>query len=149
MSRRRRAALLLGLAAVLGALAASDMGRREAALRAQIGPMVAVATAARGLPVGRRLEIGDLALRRVPERFAAAEAPAVPELLVGRRLAVPVPAGASVAEHLLAGHDVAEAAVRRGERAAEVVAAASPELVIPGARASSRMSRANAPAAAR
>jgi pilus assembly protein CpaB len=134
VSRRRRAALLLGLAAVLGALAASDMGRREAALRAQIGPMVAVATAARGLPAGRRLEIGDLALRRVPERFAAAGAPAVPELLVGRRLAVPVPAGATVAEHLLAGHDPAQAAVRRGERAAEIVAAASPELVVPGAR---------------
>jgi pilus assembly protein CpaB len=134
VSRRRRAALLLGLAAVLGGLAASDMGRREAALRAQIGPMVAVATAARGLPAGRRLEIGNLALRRVPERFAAAGAPAVPELLVGRRLAVPVPAGATVAEHLLAGHDAAQAAVRRGERAAEIVAAASPELVVPGAR---------------
>jgi pilus assembly protein CpaB len=134
VSRRRRAALLLGLAAVLGALAASDMGRREAALRAQIGPMVAVATAARGLPAGRRLEIGDLAVRRVPERFAAAGAPAAPELLVGRRLAVPVPAGATVAEHLLADHGAVEAAVRRGERAAEVVASASPELVVPGAR---------------
>ena len=36
MSRRRRAALLLGLALVLGGLAASDVSRREAALRDQI-----------------------------------------------------------------------------------------------------------------
>ena len=134
MSRRRRAALLLGLAVVLGALAASDMGRREAALRAQIGPMVAVATAARALPVGRRLETGDLAVRRLPERFAPAGAPALPELLVGRRLAVPMPAGAAVADHLLADRGAPEAAVRRGERAAEVVAGASPALVVPGAR---------------
>ena len=40
MSRRRRAALLLGLALVLGALAASDVARREAALRAQLAPLV-------------------------------------------------------------------------------------------------------------
>ncbi len=136
MSRRRRAALLLGLALVLGALAASDMGRREAALRAHIGPMVAVVTAARALPAGRRLDAGDLAVRRVPERFAAGGAAALPELLVGRRLAVGVPAGATVAEHLLAddGGAAAAAAVGRGQRAAEIVAAASPELVVPAAR---------------
>jgi pilus assembly protein CpaB len=133
MSRRRRAALLLGLAVVLGALAASDMGRREAALREQIGPMVAVATAARALPAGRRLETGDLAVRRVPGRFASAGGPVLPELLVGRRLAVPVPAGAALAEHLL-DRGTAEAAVGRGERAAEIVAGASPALVTPGAR---------------
>ena len=133
MSRRRRAALLLGLSVVLGALAASDMGRREAALREQIGPMVAVATAARALPAGRRLETGDLAVRRVPERFASAGGPVLPELLIGRRLAVPIPAGAAVAEHLL-DRGTAEAAVGRGERAAEIVAGASPALVTPGAR---------------
>jgi pilus assembly protein CpaB len=133
MSRRRRAALLFGLAVVLGALAASDMGRREAALREQIGPMVAVATAARALPAGRRLETRDLAVRRVPERFASAGGPVLPELLVGRRLAVPLPVGAAVAEHLLE-RGAAEAAVGRGERAAEIVAGASPALVTPGAR---------------
>ena len=134
MSRRRRAALLLGLALVLGALAASDMGRREAALRAQIGPMVAVVTAARALPAGRRLDAGDLAVRRMPERFASGRAVALPELFVGRRLAVGVPAGATVAEHLLADDGAPAAAVGRGQRAAEIVAAASPELVVPGAR---------------
>ena len=133
MSRRRRAALLLGLAVVLGALAASDMSRREAALRAQIGPMVAVVTAVRALPAGRRLEAADLAVRRVPERFAAGGGAVVPELLLGRRLAVGVPAGVAVAEHLLESTG-AEASVRRGERAAEVVAGGSPERVVPGAR---------------
>ena len=133
MSRRRRAALLLGLAVVLGALAASDMSRREAALRAEIGPTVAVVTAVRALPAGRRLEAADLAVRRVPERFAAGGGAAVPELLLGRRLAVGVPAGAAVAEHLLESTG-AEASVRRGERAADVVAAGSPELVVPGAQ---------------
>ncbi len=134
VSRRRRAALLLGLALVLGALAASDMGRREAALRAQMGPMVAVVTAARALPAGRRLDTGDLAVRRMPERFAAGGVAALPELLVGRRLAVAVPADAAVAEHLLAEDGAPGAAVGRGQRAAEIVAAASPELVVPGAR---------------
>jgi pilus assembly protein CpaB len=134
VSRRRRALLLVGLALVLGGLAASDMSRREAALRAQIGPTVAVVTAARALPAARRLEIGDLAARRVPERFASAGGVALPELLVGRRLAVAVPAGGTMAEHLLAADDPSQAAVRRGERAAEIVAGGSPELVLPGAR---------------
>jgi pilus assembly protein CpaB len=143
MSRRRRALLLLGLALVLGALAASDMGRREAALRAQIGPTVAVVTAARALPVARRLEIGDLTVRRVPERFASAGGAALPEMLVGHRLAVGVPAGAVVAEHLLEADGATQAAVRRGERAAEIVAGASPELVVPGARVDVLVTREN------
>ena len=55
MTRRRRAALLLGLAVVLGALAASDVARREAALRAQLAPLVDVVVARRSLADGRRL----------------------------------------------------------------------------------------------
>ena len=135
MSRRRRAALLLGLALVLGALAASDVARREAALQAQVGPAVNVLVARRSLAAGRRVQAGDLAVRRVPERFAPAGGAAVPELVLGRRLAVPVPAGAPVGESLLASDSAdPSAAVRRGERAAEVVAAGSPALVGPGAR---------------
>jgi pilus assembly protein CpaB len=133
MSRRRRAALLLGLALVLGALAASDVARREAALRDQVGPAVDVLVARASLAAGRRVQAGDLAVRRVPERFAPS-GPAVPELLVGRRLAVAVPAGAPVAEHLLEQPAVAGPLVGRRERAAEVVARASPELVVAGAR---------------
>jgi pilus assembly protein CpaB len=135
VSRRRRAALLVGLALVLGALAASDVGRREAALRAQIGPAVDVLVARRSLPAGRRLGAGDLAVRRVPERFAPAGSAGVPELVLGQKLAVGVPAGAAVGEYLLAAATgTGAAAVRRGERALEVVAAGSPALVVAGSR---------------
>jgi pilus assembly protein CpaB len=135
MSRRRRAALLLGLALVLGALAASDVARREAALRDQVGPAVEVLVARGPLIAGRRIEAGDLAVRRLPERFAPAGAPPVPDLLIGERLAVGVPAGAPVGEHLLT-RAAADAAplMRRGERAAEVVARGSPALITAGSR---------------
>lgn len=133
MSRRRRAALLLGLALVLGTLAAADVARREAALRAQVGPAVEVLVARAPLAAGRRLRAGDIAVRRVPERFAATAGP-VPELLVGQRLAVDVPAGAPLDQHLLERATVTGPALRRGERAAEVVARASPALVVPGVR---------------
>jgi hypothetical protein len=53
ISRRRRAAVLLGLALLLGGLAASDVARREAAVRAQVGPVVEVVVAAADLRAGR------------------------------------------------------------------------------------------------
>jgi pilus assembly protein CpaB len=132
VSRRRRAALLLGLALVLGALAASDVARRERALQEQVGPAVEVLVASAPLTAGRRVEAGDLAVRRVPERFAPAGV-VVPELLVGRRLAVDVPAGAPVDVHLLERAAVGPV-LRRGERAADVLARASPDLVVDGVR---------------
>ena len=135
VSRRRRAALLLGLALVLGALAASDVARREAALREQVGPAVEVLVARAPLATGRRVRPGDLAVRRVPEQFAPAGAAPLPELVMGERLAVPVPAGAPVGEHLLErATDGLGPLMRRGERAAEVVARGSPDLITPGAR---------------
>lgn len=134
MSRRRRAVLLLGLALVLGALAASDVARREAALREQVGPAVEVLVARAPLAAGRRLAPADLAVRRVPQRFAPAGAAAVPELLVGRRLSVAVPAGTPLDLHLLEQPTMAGPLVRPGERAAEVVARASPALVVAGVR---------------
>ncbi len=134
MSRRRRAVLLLGLALVLGALAASDVARREAALREQVGPAVEVLVARVPLGAGRRVAPADLAVRRVPERFAPASGAAVPELLVGRRLSVAVPAGTPLDQHLLEQPTVTGPLVRHGERAAEVVARASPALVVAGAR---------------
>jgi pilus assembly protein CpaB len=126
VTRRRRATLLLGLALVLGALAASDVARREAAVRDQVGPAVAVLVAARPLDAGRRLAPEDLATRRVPERFASVGGVPAPELVLGQRLAVPLPAGAPVGAHLLARTPAAPgAAVRRGERAVEVIATAA------------------------
>lgn len=121
MTRRRRAALLLGLAIILGALAASDVARREAALRELVGAPVELLVARAPLAAGREIEPADLAVRKVPERFALEGAPALPELLVGQRLAVAVPAGVPLGRHLL-------------ERAADVIARGSPELVVAGAR---------------
>jgi pilus assembly protein CpaB len=135
VSRRRRAALLLGLALVLGALAASDVARREAALRDQVGPGVEVLVAREPLVAGRRVKARDLAVRRVPERFAPAGAAPIPELVVGERLAVSVPAGAAVGEHLLERAAAGPMPImRRGERAAEVVARGSPTLITAGGR---------------
>jgi pilus assembly protein CpaB len=135
VSRRRRAALLLGLALVLGALAASDVSRREDALRAQLEPLRDVLVARRPLEPGHRLRPGDLAVRRIPERFAPPGGPAAPELVLGRRLAVPVVEGGPVSPLLLERPEPAPAAaVRRGERAVEVVAAAAPGTVAAGSR---------------
>jgi pilus assembly protein CpaB len=135
VSPRRRAALLLGLALVLGGLAASDVARREDALRAQLAPLVDVVVAREPLEQGRRLRAADLAVRRIPERFAPPGGAVAAELLVGRRLAVPVVEGAAVNELLLERPQAPPAtAVGRGQRAIEVVAAAAPGTVEPGSR---------------
>jgi pilus assembly protein CpaB len=135
MTRRRRAALLLGLALVLGALAASDVSRREAALRGQLAPLVDVVVAREPLPAGRRLTLGDLARRRIPARFAPDPRTTFVDDLVGQRLAVPVPAGGPITPLLLVRPAPPPgAAIRRGERAADVTAVAQPGAVVPGAR---------------
>ncbi|MEA2312826.1 MAG: pilus assembly protein CpaB [Solirubrobacteraceae bacterium] len=134
MSRRRRAALLLGLALVLGGLAASDVARRERALAARLAPLVEIVVARHALAAGHRVLPADLAVRRIPSRFALA-ASTPPEALLGRRLAVPVAAGAALEPGLLERETpMAGALVRRGERAAEVTALAAPGTVVPGAR---------------
>jgi pilus assembly protein CpaB len=134
MTRRRRAALLLGLALVLGTLAASDVARREAVVRSKLGPAVPVVVARHPLLAGRRVTPKDLALRRVPARWVLPGAVASAGALVGRRLAAPVPAGGAVTPYALAVTASPGAVLRRGERAADVVAAGRPADVVPGAR---------------
>jgi pilus assembly protein CpaB len=135
VSRRRRAIVLLGLALVLGGLAASDVARREAAVRAQLGPAVDVIVARTDLAAGRDVAAGDLAVRRVPVRYAPVGVATVPETLIGRRLAAAVPRGGYVgAGELESEPDVAGPPVRKGERAAEVVGLGAPDLIVPGAR---------------
>jgi pilus assembly protein CpaB len=135
VSRRRRAIVLLGLALVLGGLAASDVARREAAVRAQLGPVVEVVVAAADLAAGRPVAARDLALRRVPARYAPVGAATLPETVIGRRLAAPVPRGGYVGSGQLESEaEVAGPPVRKGERAAEVVGLGAPDLVVPGAR---------------
>jgi len=135
VSRRRRAILLLGLAMLLGGLAASDVARREAAIARQLGPDTPVVVARGDLPAGVRLTAQRLAVRRVPTRYAPAAAARAPADLLGQRTSVPVAAGAylSTTELAGAGGDPAPGApVRRGERVADVVASGSPQLIQPG-----------------
>ena len=135
MSRSRRALLLLGLALVLGGLAASDVMRREAALRAQVGSPVDVVVAAADLRAGQRLRLGDLAVRRLPRRYAPVGGARVPAALVGRRLAAGVPRDGYLGATLLELEGPAAGpVVARGERAADVIGLGPPELVVAGAR---------------
>ena len=135
MSRRRRAAVLLGLALVLGGLAASDVARRESALRARLGPAVDVVVARADLAAGRPVAARDLAVRSVPARYAPVGAATVPETLIGLRLAAPVPRGGHLGPALIATEpEVAGPPVGKGERAVEVVALGARALVAPGAR---------------
>jgi pilus assembly protein CpaB len=134
VSRRRRGGLLLALAIVLGVLAGSDVARREAALRAQLGPAVPVVIARRSLDAGRRLRAADLAVRRIPARYALAGVGDAPALLIGRRLGAPVPAGGAVTLEHLAVAPSAGPGLRAGERAADVVAAGTLSALVPGAR---------------
>ena len=138
MSRRRRAFVLLGLALVLGGLAASDVAGREAALRRQIGPAVPVVVARAPVPAGRRLERRSLAVRRVPVRYAPAGAYRSPDEVAGLRAAVAIPAGADLEPALVDdGLDDAAPAgppVGPGERVAQLVAVGPPEAVAAGGR---------------
>jgi pilus assembly protein CpaB len=135
VTRRRRASLLLGLAIVLGALAASNVSHREAALRAQLGPLTQVVVARHDLPAGRVLQLGDLGSRLVPARYAPAGGPVFAAGLAGQRLAVPVPAGGAVTAALLVQRaPTPGAGLRRGQRAVDVVATGAPQTVVAGAR---------------
>ncbi|MGI8511075.1 MAG: Flp pilus assembly protein CpaB [Solirubrobacteraceae bacterium] len=143
MSRRRRAILLLGLALVLGGLAASDVARREASLDQEIGPLVPVVVARSPIPAGSVLGAARLAVRRVPARFAPPGTFASATELSGLRAAVPVaPGGFLTATAVDDGSaPAAGPPIRLGERVADVTAVASPELVEPGTRVDVLVSR--------
>jgi pilus assembly protein CpaB len=133
VTRRRRAVVLLGLALVLGGLAASDVSRREAALERRLGPIVPAVVARRDLEAGTQLAAAHLAVRRVPARFAPAAAFPSPAELVGRRTAVAVGEGEYLAPGAV-GEGEAAPALRPGERVADVVAVGSTDEVVPGGR---------------
>lgn len=134
MTRRRRAAVLLGLALLLGTLSATHMARREAALKAQLGPVEQIVVARDDLPAGRTLELSDLGVRSLPARYAPPGEPAFAAALAGQKLAVPVQAGAPVSGDLLVKRPATpEAAIGRGQRAVDLVATGSPQAVLAGA----------------
>jgi len=151
MSRRRRSLLLLGLALLLGGLAASDVASREAALERRLGPLVPVVVARTALPAGEPVDPRRLTVRHVPARFAPRGGFAVPGEAAGRRTASAVAAGADLTAAALAGPEdggVLGPPVRRGERVADVVATGSAELVVPGARVDVLVTREPRPGAA-
>ncbi|HVL97042.1 MAG TPA: Flp pilus assembly protein CpaB [Solirubrobacteraceae bacterium] len=136
MTRRRRGLLLVALALVLGGLAASDVARREAALERRLAPLVDVVVARSDLVPDRPIRLRDLAVRRMPARWAPPAAASAPAEVAGGVPAVELPRGSyvSLTDLAAAGPGSGGVAVRRGERAVEVVAAGSPELVVAGAR---------------
>jgi len=136
MSRRSRALLLGSLALVLGGLAAGDVGGREAALARRVGALVDVVVAREPIPAGSTVRLAALAVRRVPRRFAPADAIASPRALSGLRATVDIPRDTDLTPAMVGdgGRPPLGPGIRRGERVAEVVALGSPELVIPGSR---------------
>jgi pilus assembly protein CpaB len=137
MTRRRRAAALLGLALLLGVLAASDVAGREAALRRQLGRSVAVVVVARPLAAGDRLSRAALAVRHVPERYAPRNAVADPAAVVGQRVAVAIAPGTDLDPAVLGVQEdetSAGPALRSRERAFDVVAVGDPDAIRASAR---------------
>jgi len=135
VSRRRRAFALAGLALVLGALAASDVAGREAALERRLGPAVPVVVARGDLPAGRVIRATDLAVRHVPARYAPAASFSDPSQAAGLRTTGAVVHGTDLVPALLAEGAAADGALLRpGERIADLVAAGPPKLVQPGGR---------------
>lgn len=135
MTRRRRALALGALSLVLGALAASHVSRREAALAEQLGPLVEVVVSRDALAEGARLTPARLAVRAIPARYAPSGAFSRPEELMGLRAAIAVPAGADLVASMVGDGSAASrpgAPVRVGERVADLVATGSPQLVAPG-----------------
>ena len=84
VTRRRRAAVLLGLALVLGTLSATHMARREAALEAQLGPVARSSSRATTCPPGGRSSSSDLGVRSLPARYAPPGEPAFAAALAGQ-----------------------------------------------------------------
>jgi pilus assembly protein CpaB len=145
VSRRRRAFALAGLALVLGALAASDVAGREAALQRRLGPAVPVVVARADLPAGRIVRASDLAIRRVPARYAPAASFSDPSQAAGLRTTAAVVHGTDLVPALLATGDGADGAtLRPGERVADLVAAGPPKLVRAGGRVDVLVTRAGA-----
>jgi pilus assembly protein CpaB len=135
MIGHRRAAVLLGLALLLGGLAASDVAGRETALRRAVGPIVPVVVVHSRLAAGDAFDARHLAIRRVPARFAPAMAYGSTTALAGTRAAVALEAGEDVGPSSVDdGTRAAGAPVDVGQRVAELVARGSARLIRAGSR---------------
>ena len=147
--RRRRGLVLLGLALASGALAASMVNDRVAAVERRVGPLVPVAVAARDLEAGARLGPRDLAVRRMPQAYAPRSALSSPAHAVGRTLSAPLAGGSYLSAELLAGGagKAVAGGLRRGQRVVEIAVAGGAALesaVAPGTRVDVLVSRESA-----
>jgi pilus assembly protein CpaB len=134
MSRRGRALAFCAGAVVCAALAAAVAGGYERSVDAQLGALRPVVVAKTRLPARRPIEARHartaLEVRRVPERFAPADALAAPEEAVGLEPAAPLSAGSYVVAGQLATPR------RRGETEPSAAKGLSPiELEVTGAGA--------------
>lgn len=135
MTRRRRALLLFALALLLGGLAASSVGRREAALERALGPLRTVLVTRAPVAAGAPLADGRPLLRALPARWAPPDALASAAALREARAAVALPAGSYVTRAALRAPGAAGGpAVGPGERVADLVANGDPAAVVAGAR---------------
>jgi pilus assembly protein CpaB len=135
VTRRRRTAALLGLAALLGGLAASDVAGREAALDRALGATLAVVVARTHVTAGTTLDARTLTVRRVPARFAPRFAYASAQAVAGARAATDLQPGQDLTPAAIDdGSSPAGAPVRPGERVAELVADGPPSLIHAGSR---------------
>lgn len=136
MSKGRRATILIALAVVLGGLAASSVAQRERSIARQIGPVVNVVVARHDLEAGQRLKREDLSLRPIPARFAPIGAATDVQDLSNGRLLVAVPKGGYLAAGQLdtAASKPLGSLLQRNERAVEIIATGSPDLVTAGSR---------------
>jgi pilus assembly protein CpaB len=129
--------LLLCFALVCGGLAAAQVQQRERRAEDALGRVVGVVVAERDLPAGGRLRPGDLAVRRVPARFAPPDAVLGSADLGSASTVVAVPRGAYLTAALLgAGARSGPRPLRPGERALELPAAGGAALAAgePGTR---------------
>jgi pilus assembly protein CpaB len=108
------------------------MGRRERAVQAQLGPLTQIVVARKALPAGHAIALADLAVRRLPARYAPPGPPVFAATLQGRRLAVPVEAGVPLDTDLLAQAPTAPV-IAKGQRAIEIVATGAPGEITAGA----------------
>jgi pilus assembly protein CpaB len=97
MTRRRRGALMLGLAAVCAGIAASTVDRYADEVAAQVGPLQDVVVARRDLPRGTLMTAvvvrTALERRRVPLRFAPPGSLDAPKRALGYRTLSTLAAG--------------------------------------------------------
>jgi pilus assembly protein CpaB len=107
--RRSRGLALLGAAGICAGLAASSVSRYTNDVRAQVGPLVPVVLAradlARGTAITPNTAARALEVRRVPARYAPAQAVSSTSAAVGYRLAIKLDRGSYVTDSSLISGD--------------------------------------------